>query len=150
MYPQTTHSLTEILAQSPCFNHLTSKMTYLNSLRQSLMVSAPNMILQNCRIGNFEDGLLTLIVPSPALANKLRYLNPELVAQLQPQEPWHGLKDIKVLVCANDSSHYRSKTPPLSSNKPTLSTRTAELLKSTADTIPALALKEALLRLCKI
>lgn len=148
MNPQTTHSLTEILAQAPCFQHLTSKMSDLNRLRQSLMTLAPNMILQNCRIGNFEDGRLTLIVPSPALANKLRYLSPELMAQLQPQEPWQNLKTIKVLVCA-DEDGYSSTRPSLPARKGSLSTQTAALLKSTANAIPHLALKQALLALSK-
>ncbi len=139
----TPATLVEQLARSTSWNPLIAEVIKLCTLNQALGQTLDSHLIKHCRVARFTEGLLTLIVPSPAVAHTFRFLSTECVQKLQSQAPWQSLKRLKVLV----SSPIPAYTPASNTQLPALSQASAELLRETAKNISALPLKQALLRL---
>ncbi len=146
--PHHARTLYEVLKRSPHFASIGPQIAKLRTLHQHLSESIDPKLLRQCQVADFKDGILTLIVSSPALGHTFRFLGTELVDKLKTKTPWQTLKGIKTLTRASESQD----AAPTNAAKPTksffsLSTKSAEHLQSIASTIQHPSLKNALLKL---
>jgi hypothetical protein len=151
MKEQKPHArtLNEVLNRSPHFSAIAPQLDKLRILHQDLAASLDPKVFRQCQVADFKEGILTLVVSSPALGHTFRFLGAELVDKLRKKSPWQSLKTIKTLVRAPESSALLqdlSKAP-----KPHLGlcAQSAQLLQSVAATVQSAPLQDALLRLSK-
>jgi hypothetical protein len=94
---------------------------------------------------SFEGGRLTITVPSPAWASRLRQQETGLVRALRTDPEFRALRDIKVRIQPTDPV-VRSELPaPRGPSR--LSTQAARLVRSVAETVSDPQLRAALERL---
>ncbi len=115
----------------------------LQTWNEILYKHLPSGEQKHCKIGAFEQRILTLVVDSANWATKLRYQIPDLVKQLKKTQEFQSIKEIKCLVRPEDAS------PKKATPRPALSKNTRRLLQETSDTIIDPELKIALQRLNK-
>jgi hypothetical protein len=93
----------------------------------------------------FEGGRLTVTVPSPAWASRLRQQEAGLVRTLRADAEFRGLRDIKVRVQPTDPA---IKFSPATTQAPSrISSQAARLVRSVAETVSDPHLRAALERL---
>ncbi len=97
-----------------------------------------------CKVANFENGLLTLSVPHAALATRIRYLIPDLTKELQANENFKTLKKIQCKVIYLPTAHSESAKSSFC-----FSPATKMILEKTAKSISNQNLKNSLLNLAK-
>ncbi len=145
--PHHARTLYEILNRSPHFASIAPQIEKLRTLHQQLAESIDSKLLRQCQVADFKEGVLTLIVSSPALGHTFRFLGTELVEKLKKKAPWQSLRTIKTLVRSALPSPSFQDLHSNTSPRLGLSPKSAELLQSTATTIHALPLQQALLKL---
>jgi hypothetical protein len=151
MKQQKPHArtLNEILNRSPHFSAIAPQIEKLRTLHQHLATSLDPKVFRQCQVADFKEGILTLVVSSPALGHTFRFLGTELVEKLRKTAPWQSLKTIKTLVRAPESSPLLQDPLRAPEPKPELCAQSAQLLQSVAATIQSAPLQNALLRLSK-
>ncbi|MBP6103472.1 MAG: DUF721 domain-containing protein [Gammaproteobacteria bacterium] len=137
----------EVFNRSPHFSSIAPQIDKLRMLHQHLAASLDPKVFRQCQVADFKDGILTLVVSSPALGHTFRFLGTELVEKLRKTAPWQSLKTIKTLVRTPESSALLQD--PSKAPKPSLGlcAQSAQLLQSIAATIQSVPLQNALLRL---
>lgn len=100
--------------------------------------------------GHSGDGL-TLVVPSPAWAARLRYRTPQLLQALRRIPALQGLQEITVRVARQLQSTVPEKPQAngQASRRPALSPTTRAVLAATAEDLPDGPVREALRRLSR-
>ena len=100
-------------------------------------------------IGAHSADRLTLVVPSPAWAARLRYMTPQLLQTLRGVPALQGLQAITVRVARQQQSALPEKSPTENqpSRRPALSPTTRAVLAATAEDLPDGPVREALRRL---
>ncbi len=147
--PLHARTLYEVLQGSPHFASIGPQIARLRTLHQHLTESLDPKLLRQCQVADFKDGILTLIVASPALGHTFRFLGTELVTKLKTKTPWQTLKGIKTLTRAPEESQATSTPKASPTNNLCLSTKSAQHLQSIASTIQHPFLQKALLKLSK-
>lgn len=95
---------------------------------------------QQCEVGNYDNGLLTLIVPHASWATRIRYETPALIAQLKDSPQFATLHSIKCRIIP-------AQSPPVNRPIKHLPQFVCQLLQQTAESIQHAPLKTALLQL---
>jgi hypothetical protein len=83
---QTSHAATDFLRSNDRLASLLPAVSRMARLQADCAAALP-AIFHNCDVLSFQEGLLTLAVPSSALAARLKQLLPKLQATLQ-QRGW--------------------------------------------------------------
>jgi len=91
---------------SRCINQqltsLYTKAEKLLWLNQRILNHLPSHLASHCKVANFEQGTLTLVVTTQAFATELRYRLPELRSNLRKNEKLYELVTIKLIVSQNE------------------------------------------------
>ncbi len=138
-------SVNEIFTHSPLLCEIVKKVNQLSKLNRAVQQKLDPELANQCRIANYRDNILILTTPSQAVGHKLRFAASDLLTTLRTEPDWCGLRSIKIQV---RPKLMTTVTPPIPNPiRPSLSAHNAEILKSTATTIPFMPLQHALLRL---
>jgi hypothetical protein len=85
-----------------CFNkqlaHLCKRSFQLEELTEKVERLLPEALAQNCRVGGFEKGCLTLVTPHSGWASQLRYAVPELRDALRKDAGMYQLTSIQIAI----------------------------------------------------
>lgn len=68
-------------------------------------------LTQQCRLGQFENGVMTLLTHSAAIATQLRFRVPELLSQLRQNPSFAGLCSIQIKI-AQYMPSYKNEIAP--------------------------------------
>jgi hypothetical protein len=115
----------------------------LQKMDKILSKILPSPLNQHCRTANLREKTIVLATDSPSWKSNLRFLAPTLLRELNQQLPV-TLEKIEILV---ESRHSTKK--PVNRRKAQLSKKSAELIRSTADSMDDPQLKKALLDLSR-
>ena len=132
------------------------KAKSIENLQKQLQKELPNPIAQHVWVGTYENGILTLLVDSAAIATQLRFSVPDIRENLRQQPQWYGLKSISVKIIVDPpkssvekplkSDHEIKKTMDISKQSANL---LVELANSIDDCHGGDVLKKALIRIAK-
>jgi hypothetical protein len=74
-------SLSNLFAKSSgSLARITEKSQYLNSINQALENSVGATIAQNCRVSNYDQGILTIETAKSGFAMRLKFLRAEILS----------------------------------------------------------------------
>jgi hypothetical protein len=136
-------SITKLLRAQGTLTRLNRQLAQHQRLTEQLRNLLPPPLNEQLLAAVLNGGRLTLLVPSPVWASRLRYLAPQLLRQLRQQgllvEQLHP-RIVPQQGQLRSSGHRKS---------PVLSQQSARLLHQTAETMEAGPLREALLRLSR-
>jgi hypothetical protein len=140
-------TLAGILQQDPqgVLAYIQNKVTQLKKLNQIWHVEISADLAEHTRVANFREGYLIVECDSAAWATRLRYLLPDITANLLKHPDLRDLTHIEWSIQPQfhaTSSQHSKIAPPISS-------ASAQLLKHAADNITVKSLQEALLRISK-
>ena len=90
--------LKSILDNSPGFDSLTKIAKTNHELEQILSGIIPPEIKEDVWFGHFRDKIITLLVGSPAVATRVRFLSPEILRAAQKRAPNHDIQGIEIKV----------------------------------------------------
>lgn len=82
-----TSKIGTFLTASAELKVLSEKAQRLLQLQNMFFDAAPPSLAQACRVKNFREGMLYIVVESAAVAAKLRQLTPRLVSNMRKFEP---------------------------------------------------------------
>jgi hypothetical protein len=99
---------------SSLLGKLVNQAQSLENLQQLFTKILDPAISADCRIGDYQLGVLTLFVKNGAMATQLRYQVPDLLSTLRKIPTWAGLVSIQVKV----SRHWPTETPVQSVTEP--------------------------------
>jgi len=139
-------SFVDILNRSEALRSLLEKANRLAKLEQILFKQLDPSLASHCRLTNIRDNVLIITADTPGFGHKLRYLAPQILSFVRQNPQWSGIKSIETRVIPESDSPHSSVTQsilPL----PSLSAESAEQIHTTALTLSAPALSEALLKL---
>ena len=132
----TTLPLSVILTRC---SQLVAHSRQLTRLQRLLANALPADLAHHCQVQNLRGATLYLQTDSSVWANRLRYLRPALLQQLQPE--LGTLHDIQVTVAPVQA------TPPHSKRRAKLSDSAAQILLETAESTTDPQLRAAFKRL---
>lgn len=142
--PSTPYTSTQSVLQTGPLRALFAQVQYLSSLQQHLDRLLEPAARDQCRVGNFRDGCLFLIIRDAAWATRLRYRQHKLLQSLQGLREFSDLQRIVFKVSPDkETSPHEQQTPP------TLSSQAAVDLLETAAAIQDPQLRAALERLAR-
>lgn len=124
---------------------ITEYALYLGKIQDKILTILPIELQAHCQLGSLEYGILTLIVPTGAIATNLRFLVPTLLKQLNRLNDLETIQEIKIMVRQDsviEAPGYTRHSAPLTQDN-------ATLIRETAETIQNADLREALLNLTK-
>jgi hypothetical protein len=143
-YQQTT--MVDILTRSPVLANIIYKVDQLAKLNRIVLKKLDSELARHCRVSNLREGILILTTSSPTTGHLLRFSEIDLLIALRTDPAFCHLKSIKTQVRPPEPDYFPSrKVLP----KPSLSSKGAEILRTTALAIASPSLKKALLRLAK-
>ena len=88
-----------LLKNSPIMGKLFKKLQQLEQIKQIIPNFIPEVIKNHCKVGNLEEGVLTLVTNSPAWKHKLNFLKMDLLEQLRKSSPLlAGLSSISIKI----------------------------------------------------
>ena len=90
--------LESILNNSPGIDSLTKIAKRNHELEQILSGAIPSEIKEDVCFGHFKDKMVTLLVSSPVVATKVRFLSPEILRAAQKGAPNHDIQGIEIKV----------------------------------------------------
>jgi hypothetical protein len=134
------------ILNNPCSGQLQALVKHvymLQRLDDRLNQCLPPLLKSHCKVGDIRDDVLVLNVTSPVWATRLRYLTPSILAFMQRQCALATLRTIRVRV----SIPPEPVPAPKQTTRPRMSIKSADYLKSTAQSINDPALRSVLLRL---
>ena len=76
-------------------------------LEKILSGAIPSEIEEDVWFGHFENKIVTLLVSSPVVATKVRFLSPEILKAAQKRAPNHDIQRIEVKISLNNSGLNR-------------------------------------------
>ena len=98
---------------SRCINQqltsLYAKAEKLLWLNQRVLNHLPSHLAPHCKVANFEQGTLTLVVNTQVFATEMRYRLPELRSNLRKNEKLYELITIKLIVNQNEVTANQKK-----------------------------------------
>lgn len=130
------------LTQAKPLKTLVNKAHYLAELTAIVRRYLAEDLAEHCQVANYTAGKLKVLVDSSVWASRLRFCLPHLSKTLQSVPAFGELRQIDYSV----QPLYKTlaRTPK---SKPIISTASAELITSTAQSISDTKLQQALLRL---
>lgn len=129
---------------SDLITRLMARARQLRRLENALMPVLQGELAHHVRLAGYQQGILTLLVDSPAWASQLRFSKPNLLKKLKNSDKFSEIADIIVKVAPIDQSH-----DSVSHTIRVRSKQAKESLLSTADAVNNDALKDALKRLAQ-
>jgi len=77
---------------------LLAQVKAIEKLNNTLSQVLETELIPHCRVGSYDNGVLTLLADSAAIATRLRYAVPDAMSKLRGIQEWAGLCSIKVKV----------------------------------------------------
>lgn len=138
-------TLAGILQQDPqsVLAYIQNKVTQLKKLNQIWQVEISADLAEHTRVANFREGYLIVECDSAVWATRLRYLLPDVTANLLKHPDLRDLTHIEW----NIQPQFHATSSQHSKIAPLISSASAQLLKNAADNITVKSLQEALLRI---
>jgi hypothetical protein len=136
-------SITKLLNAHGTLTQLNRQLAQHQRLTEQLRDLLPPPLNEQLLAAVLNGGRLTLLVPSPVWASRLRYLAPQLQRQLRQQGLLVEQLHPRIVPQQLEPRKRRQRKPPV------LSQQNAKLLSQTAKTMEASPLREALLRLSR-
>lgn len=138
-----TNKIGKFLTASAELKALSDKAQKLLQLQNTFFDSAPPLLAQACRVKNFREGMLYIVVENAAVAAKLKQLTPRLISNIHKFEP--QVTGIQVTVQVTRSRNEAGRP----SRKKELSIDSIDKLKDLSEKIPDSPLKSALTNLVR-
>ncbi len=104
------------------------KVKSLSDMDKKLKKELPSFLRPHSKLGNYENGKISLIVDSSAMASKWHYLKPDLLQKLRSDPAFSGLVSIDIKI---DPTQFDFKNTPEKPKARKFSPETLELLKQT-------------------
>lgn len=79
-------------------SHLITKALSIDKLNNSLKKILSPELSEQCRLGQYENGIMTLYIHSAAYATQMRFYVPDLLTELRQHQAFYGLKSIQVKI----------------------------------------------------
>lgn len=114
-------------------------LEHLSSLLERHLASS---LYTHCRVANYRDKTLVIVTDSPVWSTRLRYELPRLRSELRREPELRELRDIRIRI-APTAVHIPQEPP----RPRPISSQSAAILRTVAETIPDNRLRAALLRL---
>lgn len=142
MKKQVYKNITEQLANSEQGNlqRIIRKYQQLDRLNQVLQQVLEARFKPHCKVGNFRDGILVLVVDSPTWVTPLRFQVPEILQSLRKTPALAGIAQIELKVVLPTQQPKLSTPRQLSQ----LSSETAQYYESLAEHCDHADLSDAL------
>jgi hypothetical protein len=121
-----------------------AKAKMLAELNSKVLAYLDESLKNTCQVANLSANRLTLLVSSGSVATQLRFLIPDLLRHFKQDEHLKNISDIQCKVRPPQSSRRsRRKEPTVAS----LSTETANIVRSIAESIDDSKIREVLKRI---
>lgn len=148
MAPKFSSTISDLLTgvDNGGLRYVLQKAQALRALEAVLAHHLDPVLLEHCRVSTFQLGELLLYVDSPAWATHIRYLTPDLLQLLANEPLFKGLRRIHCKVLPPTATAAKTPSPVIPKQLPE---DTQALIKTTAEGITNLKLRDALLRLVK-
>ena len=96
-------SVSSILQQSKNeLADLINKVNQLQELNQHLQNILDPKLAKHCQVANFDKSTLVLVVDNSNWATRIRYMIPDLIAQLKQISAFHTLKTIQCIISPDE------------------------------------------------
>lgn len=118
------------------------KANHLNRLNSIWQSAVDSDWFDQCKVGNYENGQLTLTTTHSSWATRIRYATPEITKKLKQYDEFKNLEKIKCKVIL-------TSTTPTSENQQKISDYGQEVLRQASINIADLELKNTLAKLCR-
>lgn len=93
-------------------------------------------ITQHCRLGQYENGIITLLTHSAAIATQLRFQVPQLLSTLRQDPQFAGLRSIQIKIAQYMPSYTDEQSPiPATAPQRYLSAETKAAMRHMAETL---------------
>ncbi|TWH77257.1 hypothetical protein LX59_00162 [Azomonas agilis] len=140
----TPYTSTQSVLQTGSLQALFAQVQYLSHLQQHLDLLLEPAARDQCRVANFREGCLFLIIKDAAWATRLRYRQQKLIQSLGELREFAGLHQIVFKVSPDQQA-----IQPIQRSLPSLSSKAAVDLLETAAAIQDPQLRAALERLAR-
>lgn len=84
----------------------------IEDLNQTFRQILDPTLIAHCRVGTFENGILTLFAESAAFATRLRYQVPTILSTLRNFSQWASLRSIQIKVQTHHPEAHSSTNKP--------------------------------------
>lgn len=118
------------------------KAQKLENVNHMLWERMGDNLAQHCRVADISSERLVLQASSSAWSARLRFHVPEILTHLQHLGVIDGPRSTHIYISAGQPAPLTNKFP-----KPTLSQANSELLRTVAESVTSIPLREVLLRL---
>lgn len=126
-------------------NNIIKKFYLLQALNEAFMNIIDERFKPYCRVGNYRDGIVVIMVDSSTWMTPLRFQAPELLSKLRRVPGLAGIAQIEFKVMPSSMEPEAPAAKPIHG----LSSETAHYYESLADDCDSAELGEALRRLAK-
>lgn len=128
---------------------LLRKVMQLSAIQTKLRTYLHPDIFQYCQVGNYAQGVLTLITANGSVATQIRFQGPDLIRKFKEDNVLKAIREIQCKV-----RPYHQASPPTPDNTPVqkmnlLSQESANHVRAIAESMTDEKLREAMLKLAK-
>jgi len=109
--PQLT--INEIFLKSPVLKTFWDKTTILTKLETLVQSKLDPKIASNCKVANFNNGILILQASTPAWGHSLRFASSDLLSDLRKEMELCALKSIKITVEPDKKDYIQREITPI-------------------------------------
>ena len=143
--PHTPKSLSNLFTKSSgSLARIAEKSQYLNALNHHLVETVGATIAQNCRVSNYEQGILTIETINSAFATRLNFMLPQILQNFR-ENVLPEMASIKIKVVPNEK-FYCAVNRKVEKNTNRLSEQASSYILEAASNAPD-SLKRKLERL---
>ena len=119
----------------------------LSQINIVLNQSLDQQLAEHIYVSTLVNGLLTLVVDSPAWATRLRYMQPTIIADMKKYAISSEINQIKIKVRPAD--HIKAKKAPRAKRELTISHESAEIMQESLNAISDPGLKASLSKIIR-
>lgn len=130
-----SYQISDLFAnEGSTLSKIVDKVNAIHHLQSSFEKLLPSEITAHCRLGQYDNGIITLFTDSAATATQLRFQVPQLLSQLRQDKQFAGLRSIQIKIAQYMPTYQKEdvssalKTTPLQ-----LSPENAEALRQIAE-----------------
>lgn len=116
----------------------------IEDLNQTFRQILDPSLIPHCRVGTYENGILTLFAESASFATRLRYQVPTILSTLRNFSQWASLRSIQIKVQTHQPEAH-SSTTKLTQASTALSPDNIENIKNLVSTLKNKPGNEALI-----
>jgi hypothetical protein len=127
------------------YRQLLKKVSLINTLQNKISGYLDSSMKHQIQVANLIDRALILVTPSSSVATQLRFMVPDLLRKFKQDAELTGIQSIQCKVSPKMLTPERREPPPSPVTR--LSSETADIIRSTAESIEDPALRKIMMRI---